>query len=82
MLRTDHAPLRYLLQNPSPHLSHRQARWVEKMQQFRFEFVHLKGETNKVADALSRTPEFECSAVEVHRAPQLQLGRACGGSQE
>ena len=72
VLRTDHAPLRYLLQNPSPHLSHRQARWVEKMQQFRFEFVHLKGETNKVADALSRTPEFECSAVEVHRAPQLR----------
>ena len=71
VLRTDHAPLRYLLQNPSPHLSHRQARWVEKMQPYRFEFVHLKGETNKVADALSRTPEFECSAVEIHRAPQL-----------
>ena len=71
VLRTDHAPLRYLLQNPSPHLSHRQARWVEKMQPYRFEFVHLKGETNKVADALSRTPEFECSAIEVLRASQL-----------
>ena len=71
VLRTDHAPLRYLLQNPSPHLSHRQARWVEKMQPYRFEFVHMKGETNKVADALSRTPEFECSAIEVHRAPLL-----------
>ena len=41
------------------------------MQPYRFEFVHLKGETNKVADALSRTPEFECSAVEIHWAPQL-----------
>ena len=71
VLRTDHAPLHYLLQNPSPHLSHRQARWVEKMQPYRFEFVHLKGETNKVADALSRTPEFECSAIEVLRASQL-----------
>ena len=71
VLRTDHAPQRYLLQNPSPHLSHRQARWVEKMQQFRFEFVHLEEETNKVADALSCTSEFECSAVEVHRALQL-----------
>ena len=35
------------------------------MQPYRFEFVHLKGETNKVADALSRTPEFECSAIEI-----------------
>ena len=41
------------------------------MQPYRFEFVHMKGETNKVADALSRTPEFECSAIEVHRAPLL-----------
>ena len=63
--------MRYLLQNPSLHLSHRQAQWVEKMQQFRFEFIYLKKETNKVADALSYTLEFECSAVEVHRALQL-----------
>ena len=41
------------------------------MQPYRFEFVYLKRKTNKVADALSRTPEFECSAVEIHRAPQL-----------
>ena len=73
VLRTDHAPLKSLLQNPSPHLSHRQARWVEKMQPYRFEFIHLKGEANKVADALSRTPEFECRAVEVHAAPSLSL---------
>ena len=71
VLRTDHAPLKYLLQNPSPHLSHRQARWVEKMQPYRFEFIHLKGEANKVADALSRTPEFECQALEIHSAAQL-----------
>ena len=71
VLRTDYASLCYLLQNPSPHLSHRQTRWVEKMQPYRFEFVHMKGETNKVADALSCTLEFECSAIEVHRAPLL-----------
>ena len=72
VLRTDHAPLRYLLQNPSPHLSHRQSRWVEKLQPYRFEFVHLKGEANKVADALSRTPEFECQAIEIHSAAPLR----------
>ena len=71
VLRTDHAPLKSLLQTPSPHLSHRQSRWVEKMQPYRFEFVYLKGEANKVADALSRTPEFECSAIEIHAADQL-----------
>ena len=79
VLRTDHAPLRYLLQNPSPHLSHRQARWVEKMQPYRFDFVHLKGEANKVADALSRTPEFECQAIEIHPSThfyQEDLSRA------
>ena len=72
VLRSDHAPLKSLLQNPSPHLSHRQARWVEKMQPYRFEFMHLKGETNKVADALSRTPEFECQAIEIHAASPLR----------
>ena len=41
------------------------------MQPYRFEFVHMKGETNKVADALSHTLEFECSAIEVHCAPLL-----------
>ena len=41
------------------------------MQPYRFEFVHLKGEANKVADALSRTPEFECRAVEIHPAAPL-----------
>ena len=71
VLRTDHAPLKSLLQTPSPHLSHRQARWVEKMQPYRFEFVHLKGEANKVADALSRTPEFECNAIEIHAADHI-----------
>ena len=71
ILRTDYASLRYLLQNPSPHLSHRQARWVEKLQRYRFEFVHLKGEANKVADALSRTPDFECAALKVHCADPL-----------
>ena len=41
------------------------------MQPYRFEFVHLKGETNKVTDTLSRTPEFKCTALEVHSAPLL-----------
>ena len=73
ILRTNHAPLKSLLQIPSPHLSHRQSRWIEKMQPYRFEFVHLKGEMNKVADALSRIPEFECRVIEVYPADQIRL---------
>ena len=43
------------------------------MQPYRFEFVHLKGEANKVADALNRTPEFECRTVEIYAAAPLHL---------
>ena len=43
------------------------------MQPYRFEFEHLKGDANKVVDALSRTPEFECQAVEIHPAASLRL---------
>ena len=71
ILRTDHSPLKTLLQTPSPHLSHRQARWVEKLQPYRFIFEHIKGDNNKVADALSRAPEFECKAIEIHCPPSL-----------
>ena len=42
------------------------------MQPYRFEFIYLKGETNKVADALSRTLEFKCCAIEVHPAAQIR----------
>ena len=43
------------------------------MQPYRFEFVYLKGEANKVADVVSRTPEFKCYAVEIYAAAPLHL---------
>ena len=52
------------------------------MQPYRFEFVHLKGEANKVADALSHTPEFECHAVEIYAAAPLYLEDSDRGSKE
>ena len=75
ILRTDHSPLKSLLQTPSPHLSHRQSRWVEKLQPYRFTFEHIRGDNNKVADALSRAPEFECRAIEIHSPPALQMSQ-------
>ena len=49
---TDHSPLKYL--ETQPYLSPRQVRWVEKLCQFDFEIIPIKGKSNRVADGLSR----------------------------
>lgn len=51
---TDHQSLKYI--NTQPTLSKRQARWVERLQQFDFDIEYKPGTTNVVADALSRIP--------------------------
>lgn len=53
---TDHNPLIYI--NSQQHLSRRQARWVEFMQRFQFEWVYRPGRTN-VADPISRAPSLQ-----------------------
>lgn len=52
IIRTDHQSLRFL--TTQANLSRRMTRWVEFMQRFDFTIVYIKGETNVVADALSR----------------------------
>ena len=49
---TDHRPLQHI-QN-QPHLSARQTRWSEFLQQFDFTIEYQQGKSNVVADALSR----------------------------
>lgn len=49
---TDHNSLQHL--HSQPHLSSRQVRWVEFLQQFDFTIQYKPGRTNTVADALSR----------------------------
>ncbi len=55
-LYTDHQPLTYY--NSQPQLSRRQARWLNTIASFDFEWKHIKGTLNP-ADPLSRYPGFE-----------------------
>lgn len=62
---TDHQSLQYLM--TQPHLSRRQARWVEFLQQFDTHIAYLPGEKNP-ADPLSRRPDLMINAVSTVRA--------------
>jgi transposase InsO family protein len=61
VIYTDHCPLQRL--QTQPHLSQRQARWLEFLQQYQFEIRYKPGKANKVADALSRA--MPVSAISV-----------------
>ena len=52
LLHTDHEPLTWL--QGQPRLSRRQARWMEFLSEFTYKVLHVPGEQNVVADALSR----------------------------
>ena len=86
LAKTDHRTLIHL-QNQS-HLSRRQVRWVEQLQEFPIEIEYIPGERNQLADFLSRSPEFAplCSSCKSKRvdidATELQTSltteiRAC-----
>ena len=62
---TDHAPLREILTKKGENFTYRQLRWFEKLEPYTFRVKYIKGETNQVADALSRTPSFTVAAVEI-----------------
>jgi len=58
---TDHAALRWLMTRPSP--AGRLHRWSLTLQEYEFEIVYRPGNTNVVADALSRAPATVLVAV-------------------
>ncbi|GBG58940.1 hypothetical protein CBR_g24291 [Chara braunii] len=55
MVRTDNSVVKAFLTKPK--LSPRQARWWRDLSEFSFTTQPIKGETNRVADALSRRPD-------------------------
>ncbi|GBG80067.1 hypothetical protein CBR_g30433 [Chara braunii] len=56
ILRTDHQTLRWM--RTQSVLSDALKRWIEVIEQYDFDPQYLKGEYNKVVDALSRKPDF------------------------
>jgi hypothetical protein len=66
---TDHMSLKYI--NSQPHLSNRQARWVEYLQQFELAISYREGKENVVADALSRRGDYHREAVAENEKEKL-----------
>lgn len=60
---TDHSSLLWLMRKTD--LSGRLARWVFKLQPYKFTISHRKGKDHIVPDALSRIPSDEISALEI-----------------
>lgn len=63
---TDHKSLIYL--QTQEHLSPRQRRWQEFLQQFNFIIEYQEGKQNQVADGLSRRPDHKPIALDSIRA--------------
>ena len=62
MLKTDHKPLTFLQGVPT--LNRRQARWMEYLARFNFDWEYLSGKLN-IADALSRHPSLHAAVLAV-----------------
>lgn len=73
---TDHATLRHFPTQPK--LTRRQARWMELLQEYDFQFKYKKGSDNIVPDALSRRPDHQDNApvtlhsLGIHLEPGLR----------
>ncbi|GBG88429.1 hypothetical protein CBR_g47127 [Chara braunii] len=61
ILKTDHQTLKWM--RTQSVLSDALKRWIEVIEQYDFDPQYLKGEYNKVADALSRRPDFSGALI-------------------
>ena len=72
-VRSDHKALERKLHKSAhdPPISHRQARWIERLMPFAIEFEYIPGPENTVADALSRYPHTAKTSRTYPEAAQL-----------
>jgi hypothetical protein len=68
LLRTDHQPLKWIMQQKEP--TGRLARWVYSLSEYTFEVEHVPGKLNGMADALSRNPVCPVCTVQLHYSCQ------------
>lgn len=69
VIKTDHKSLVYF--QTQPMLSGRQARWLETLSRFDYTIEYIKGETNTVADAISRRPDLADADTPTERVPAV-----------
>ncbi|GJJ78262.1 hypothetical protein EMPS_10621 [Entomortierella parvispora] len=73
-VHTDHATLRHFPTQPK--LTRRQARWMELLQEYDFDFKYKRGVDNIVPDALSRRPDYrEPDPVELYDLSVVMLSK-------
>ena len=63
VIRTDHKPLTYAYQQKPEKASPRQFRQLNFISQFTTEIIHVSGQKNVVADALSRVATIDCPVI-------------------
>ena len=73
--KTDHYTLQHF--HKQPHLSARQARWSEFLQEYDFTIEYTKGANNVVADALSRRADHHDTQEEVTDVNDLPMDVHC-----
>ncbi|GBG71604.1 hypothetical protein CBR_g9020 [Chara braunii] len=79
-LRTDHQTLKWIKIQPA--LSDALKRWIEVIDQYDFKLEYLKGEYNKVADALSRRADYLGALVSKFGVSQEVTQSLVGAYQE
>ena len=70
IVKSDHRNLRTFMTTKD--LNARQARWAEELSSYNFIIEHIKGKENKVADALSRRPDYKDDST-VERKSQMLI---------
>ena len=61
VILTDHQSIKYFITQTK--LSEKQMRWANFLSQFHFQFAHVPGKQNLVADALSRRPRVNAISI-------------------